>query len=158
MAAGLAAILIAAMLFALATARAQAPMRLPVDPVALVVVGAEGGRKAQFDIEIARTGAQRMRGLMHRLDLPADRGMLFVFEDEAPRSFWMQNTPTPLDIVFADANGSIVRIARETVPLSTASIRSGGAARFVLEVHAGTAERLGMGTGDRLVHPAIEDR
>lgn len=158
MAIGMAAIMIAPLLLVLATARAQEPMRLPVDPVALAVVGAEGGRKAEFDIEIARTGAQHMRGLMHRVDLPADRGMLFVFEREALRSFWMRDTPTPLDIVFADARGTIVRIAEGTVPFSTVPIRSGAAARFVLEVHAGTADRFAMGAGDRLVHPAVEDR
>ena len=135
--------------------RAQEPMRLPVDPVALQVVGVDGGTKARFDLEIARTGAQRARGLMHRTDLPGDRAMLFVFDAEAPRSFWMQNTPTSLDIIFADRGGVIVRVAERTVPFSTASIRSGAPARYVLEVHAGTAERLGIAVGDRLEHPAI---
>lgn len=135
--------------------RADEPMRLPVDAAALDVIGADGETKARFDLEIARTGAERARGLMHRTDLPEDRAMLFVFDAEAPRSFWMQNTPTSLDIIFADGAGTIVRVAERTVPSSTTPIRSGAPAQYVLEVHAGTAERLGIAAGDRLVHPAI---
>ena len=142
----------------LVPAAAETPMRLPVDAVPLVVQGPDGTGKARFDVEVARTGEQHMRGLMHRTDLPIDRGMLFVFQAETPRSFWMQNTPTPLDIVFADAGGVIVRIAQGTVPFSTVPIRSGGPAQYVLEVHAGETGRLGIGAGDRLVHPQIGRR
>lgn len=136
-------------------ALANEPMRLPVDPVPLTVAGADGTQKALFDIEIAASGADRSRGLMYRTDLPEDRGMLFVFDEEGPRSFWMRDTPTPLDIIFADSVGVIVRIARQTVPYSTIPIRSGGPSQYVLEVHAETTERLGIVAGDRLAHPTI---
>ncbi|WP_245412723.1 DUF192 domain-containing protein [Oceaniradius stylonematis] len=134
---------------------ANEPMRLPVDPAQLSVLSAEGEVRARFDLEIARTGEQHMRGLMHRTDLPENRAMLFVFEVSGPRAFWMKDTPLPLDIVFAAADGTIVRVARDTVPFSTVPIRSGAPALYVLEVHAGTAETLGIEAGDRLVHPAI---
>ncbi|MBO6639543.1 MAG: DUF192 domain-containing protein [Roseitalea sp.] len=134
---------------------AAEPMRLPVDPARLEVVATDGTIRGRFDLEIARTGDEHMRGLMHRTDLPADRAMLFVFEAAGQRAFWMKDTPLPLDIVFADQSGAIVRIARHTVPFSTVPVRSGAPALYVLEIHAGTAGALGMRAGDRLVHPAI---
>ncbi|MCR9123823.1 MAG: DUF192 domain-containing protein [Phyllobacteriaceae bacterium] len=148
-------VLVAASLVALA----NEPMRLPVDPAQLAVTSADGKERARFDLEIARTGDEHMRGLMHRTDLPADRAMLFVFDAAGQRAFWMKDTPLPLDIIFAAEDGTIVRVARDTVPFSTVPIRSGAPALYVLEVHAGTTEALGIVAGDRLVHPAIgQDR
>lgn len=136
-------------------ALANEPMRLPVDVDRLAIVAADGAVRARFDIEIARTGDQHMRGLMYRTDLPENRAMLFVFDAAGQRAFWMKDTPTPLDIIFAAEDGTIVRVARNTVPFSTVPIRSGAPALYVLEVHAGTAEALGIEAGDRLVHPAV---
>jgi len=136
---------------------ADEPMRLPVDPAPLSVVAADGEVRARFDLEIARTGDEHMRGLMYRTDLPGDRAMLFVFKAVGQRAFWMKDTPLPLDIVFAAENGTIVRIARNTVPFSTVPIRSGAPALYVLEIHAGTADAFGIAAGDRLAHPAIGD-
>lgn len=134
---------------------ANEPMRLPVDPAQLAVTSVDGEERARFDLEIARTGEEHMRGLMHRTDLPADRAMLFIFDAVGQRAFWMKDTPLPLDIIFAAEDGTIVRVARDTVPFSTVPIRSGAPALYVLEVHAGTAEARGIAAGDRLVHPAI---
>ena len=136
-------------------ALAREPMRLDVDAQALVVAAPDGTERARFDIEIARTPSERQMGLMFRTDLPRDRAMLFVFDDEAPRSFWMRNTPTPLDIIYADGAGVIVSIARDTVPLSMRAIPSGAPARYVLEVHAGLTGLLGIRPGDALRHGAI---
>ncbi|MEM1378491.1 MAG: DUF192 domain-containing protein [Pseudomonadota bacterium] len=111
--------------------------------------------KAAFDVEIASTDGQRSTGLMHRRDLPGNRGMLFVFPDLAPRFFWMQNTPTALDIIYADDNGVIVSIATNTVPFSTAPIPSGAPAQYVLEVVAGTTTSQDIAVGDTLTHPVI---
>jgi len=63
--------------------------------------------------------------------------MLFIFDDEELRSFWMANTPIPLDIIFADASGRIVRIQRNTRPYSHESIQSEYPATYVVEVNAG---------------------
>lgn len=139
-------------------AHASSPMRLPVDPAPLAVIGSDDIAKARFSIEIARTGTEHSRGLMFRTDLPDDRGMLFVFPNERPRAFWMRNTPTPLDIVYADANGRIISIAANTVPFSTQPIPSDGPAQYVLELLAGTSQMLNIGVGDRLMHPAIADQ
>lgn len=133
---------------------AQEPMRLDVDPTT-ARIERDGRLKAEFFIEIATTSDQRSNGLMHRRDLPKDRGMLFVFEGEAIRYFWMENTPTPLDIIYADADGVIVHIARDTVPFSRMPIPSIAPAQYALEVHAGLSAQAGIEPGDRIAHPKI---
>ena len=110
-----------------------------------------------FAVEIARTPAEMERGLMFRDRLPPDHGMLFLYEGERPVSFWMKNTLIPLDLIFADSSGRILQIAERAVPLSTALISSEKPVRAVLEVNGGTAARLGIAVGDRLIHPALGD-
>jgi uncharacterized protein len=85
---------------------------LPKSP--LVIETARG--PARFTIELAETPTQQQRGLMFRTALAPDAGMLFAYGDERPRSFWMKNTPLPLDILFVKANGTIVRIAANAKP------------------------------------------
>lgn len=109
----------------------------------------------RFSVELALTPQQRARGLMYREEMAADAGMLFLFEREAPRSFWMKNTYLPLDILFLDRHGRIVAITADTVPLSEAPILSGLPAIGVLELNAGTAAGLGIGPGDRVLHRAF---
>ena len=134
---------------------AQQPQSLPVDPVKLLVMGQNGSQKTEFEIEIAADARQRRTGLMHRVDLPRDRGMLFVFEEEKNRAFWMKNTPSSLDIIYIDANGIVVSIARAAVPFSTAAIPSNGPAKYVLEVLSGVADEVGIVVGDQMVHTRI---
>ena len=109
----------------------------------------------RFTIELARTPAEMERGLMFRDRLAPDHGMLFLYEEDRAVSFWMKNTLIPLDLIFADATGRIVQIAERAVPMSTALISSDGPVRAVLEVNGGTADRLDIAVGDRLVHPAF---
>jgi uncharacterized membrane protein (UPF0127 family) len=109
----------------------------------------------RFTIELARTPAEMERGLMFRDRLAPDHGMLFLYEEDRAVSFWMKNTLIPLDLIFADASGLIVQIAERAVPMSTALISSTGPVRAVLEVNGGTADRLDIAVGDRLVHPAF---
>jgi uncharacterized membrane protein (UPF0127 family) len=107
----------------------------------LELIDATGGSITRIQVEIADTPRARARGLMHR-SLPNDEsGMLFIFPEAAPRSFWMRNTPGSLDILFADADRRIIRIARETRPMSDRTYASGGAAKYVLETRAGFAAR-----------------
>ena len=101
-----------------------------------------------FAVEIADSPATREKGLMFRKNLPAGQGMLFDFKHEQDVAFWMKNTYIPLDMIFISGNGRIVRIVRNTTPLSPALIPSGGPVRAVLEVIGGTAERLGIAPGD----------
>ncbi|WP_372422820.1 DUF192 domain-containing protein [Salinarimonas chemoclinalis] len=106
-----------------------------------------------FQVELAATEEDRSRGLMYRRSMPADHGMLFDFERIRPVSMWMRNTYIPLDMLFIDADGTIVRIAQDTEPLSERSIRSGQPVLSVLELNGGTARRLGIAAGDRVEHP-----
>ena len=107
---------------------------------------------------MAVTEAELNRGLMYRTELPEGRGMLFDFKRDQPITMWMKNTPLSLDMIFIGANGAIVRIAENTTPQSTLTISSGRPARAVLEVIAGTARKLGISTGDRVVHPMFRGR
>ena len=100
--------------------------------------------------EMALTAAERQRGLMWREDFGPGDAMLFVFPEERPLAFWMKNTPVSLDIVFFDARGRWINTAARTVPYSLEHHRSLGKGRFVLELAAGEAKRLGIGAGSRL--------
>ncbi|MCO6385473.1 DUF192 domain-containing protein [Aliihoeflea sp. 40Bstr573] len=128
-------------------------MELPVDAAPLTFE--VDGETVSFDIEIADTAERRARGLMFRTDLPQDRGMLFVFEQTRPVSFWMQNTPSPLDLVFIGQDGRVIDILPGE-PFSTASIGPDEPTRFVLELNRGTSERVGLVAGTRLNHPTID--
>ncbi len=111
-----------------------------------------------FAVEMAVTPDEQAKGLMFRRDLPEGRGMLFDFGREQPASFWMKNTYVSLDMIFIRADGRILRIAENTVPLSETLVPSGGPVRAVLEVVAGTARKLGIAPGDRVAHPIFKTR
>ncbi|HEY1311961.1 MAG TPA: DUF192 domain-containing protein [Pseudolabrys sp.] len=111
-----------------------------------------------FTVELADNDAEREKGLMYRKDLPEGRGMLFDFHQEAPVGFWMQNTYVSLDMIFIRGDGSILRIAENTEPLSTRIIPSGGSVRAVLEVIGGTARKMGIAPGDRVASPIFKAR
>ena len=104
-------------------------------------------------VEIADTEEKRALGLMYRRNLPEFHGMLFIFPQEKELSFWMKNTPLPLDIIFINASRTIVSIARTTKPYSETPIPSEQAAQFVLEVNGGFCRRHGVMIGDRIELP-----
>jgi uncharacterized membrane protein (UPF0127 family) len=125
------------------------PARAPTPRV--IVETAAGGHHA-VRVELARTDEEHERGLMHRQALDEDAGMLFVFPDAAPRSFWMKNTLIPLDLLFIDEAGVVAGIVRDAEPL-TLTPRTPGpdvAARWVLEVKGGWAARHGVAPGARV--------
>ena len=114
-----------------------------------------GGRTIAFFVEIADDDAERARGLMFRDDLPRDEGMLFLWEQAAPRAFWMKNTPLSLDMLFIGPDGRLCGLVERAEPFSEVSRRSGCAAQAVLEIHGGLAARYGIEVGARLRHPAF---
>jgi uncharacterized membrane protein (UPF0127 family) len=111
-----------------------------------------------FSVEMATTEEEKQNGLMHRKELPDGKGMLFDFSPEQQISMWMKNTYISLDMIFIRADGRILRIAENTEPLSTKIISSGGLAKGVLEVIAGTAQKYGIQPGDRVAHPLFSKR
>jgi uncharacterized protein len=106
-----------------------------------------------FSVEIATTEQEKETGLMYRKELADGKGMLFDFSPEQEVSMWMKNTYISLDMIFIRADGTILRIAENTEPLSTKIIPSQGLAKGVLEVIAGTAKKYGIEPGDRVGHP-----
>jgi hypothetical protein len=104
--------------------------------------------------ELARTDAERQKGLMFRDKLLPDQGMLFVFETEYPYSFWMKSTLIPLDMIWLDKDRTIVHIAKNVPPCKEdpcPSYSPDRPALYVLELAAGSADRLGLKLFDRLV-------
>jgi uncharacterized membrane protein (UPF0127 family) len=106
-----------------------------------------------FTVEIADSQQEQALGLMFRDSLADDAGMLFIFPNEAPRSFWMKNTRIPLDIMYFDRELKMVSLSADTPPCKVRrcpSYPSLGPAMYVLELNAGSAERLGVGPGSTL--------
>lgn len=107
----------------------------------------------RFTLEVADDDAERMRGLMNRPTLGTDEGMIFIFPDAQRRKFWMKDTFLPLDIVYLDANGTILNIPA-LYPQDLTNVPSDGPAMFAIELNQGTADRIGLKPGDRIEIPA----
>ena len=101
-------------------------------------------------VEIADTLEERRIGLMNREFLDENSGMLFIFEDSKPRTFWMRNTLIPLDIIFISDDLKILNIAQAFPCLEDPCVlyNSEGDAKYVLEVNLGVAEKYGLNVGD----------
>ena len=119
----------------------------------LSIVSATG--KHSFNVELAETPAQQEQGLMFRRELAPDAGMLFDFKEPTMATMWMRNTLIPLDMLFVDARGRIVNIAQRAVPQSDAIIAAAAPVRAVIELNGGTAARLGIKPGDRVLFPIL---
>ena len=149
------------LVFALALAGCQNAMSIPPRDASS---GDESARLSQrgkvtlraragellLDAEIASDPETRSRGLMFRRSLPEMSGMIFVFAEEAPLTFWMKNTLIPLDMLFADSSGRVVGIVENAVPLTLTPRAVDGASKFVLEVNGGWCARHGVARGDSL--------
>lgn len=102
--------------------------------------------------QVAATPQQRATGLMFRQDMPANEGMLFVFEQAAEQCFWMKNTLLPLTAAFVADDGTIVNLA-DMQPLSLESHCSARPVRFVLEMNKGWFDKRGLKAGSQLAGP-----
>ena len=109
----------------------------------------------RFKIEVARDHRQQAQGLMFRRRLARDAGMLFIYRPVQPVSMWMRNTLIPLDMIIIDADRRVSHIVERTVPLSEEAISSRGPVLAVLELNAGTASRLGIKPGHKVVTRAM---
>jgi uncharacterized membrane protein (UPF0127 family) len=135
--------------------RTASPATAPGDgeaTTAQVTISTGQGARS-FTVDVAATAAAQERGLMYRTDIPDDGGMLFApyppgGGGPARASFWMKNTPTPLDIIFIRPDHTIARIADNAVPFDQTPISSGEPVDAVLEVKGGRSSALGIETGD----------
>ncbi|MGB3408213.1 MAG: DUF192 domain-containing protein [Jannaschia sp.] len=115
--------------------------------------------KAQFSVELALTPEEQARGLMFREEMRRMAGMLFVYDAMRPLGFWMRNTLIPLDMIFVDDTGVVLKVHAEAKPLDETVILSEDPALSVLEINGGMAATLGIGPGDEIRSPAMpQDR
>ena len=105
---------------------------------------------ATLDIEIADDEYTTQTGLMYRKSMKSNQGMLFIFPDEAFRSFYMKNTEIPLDIIYISKTKTVVSIQKNTKPMDETSLPSEAPATYVLEVNAGLSDKWHLEKGDRI--------
>jgi uncharacterized membrane protein (UPF0127 family) len=129
-----------------------APLRCSADGKA-ARFGTVYVQERPFRVEIADTPEKQARGLMFRRTLQEGFGMLFVFADEAERSFWMKNTLIPLDMIFLNGDQQVVDLFASVPPCRAdpcPSYTSALPARYVLEIAGGQAEELKLKVGDKI--------
>ena len=115
------------------------------------VLSSQSGKAlGSFKAELADDPQERSLGLMFRNELPANRAMLFIFNEDSLTPFWMQNTLIPLDIIFVGADKKIINIVAQAQPQTTDPRSPAGPYRYVLEIQGGRAQALGIQAGDRL--------
>ncbi len=131
-----------------ASAQTTAQPELPKEKLVVVT---RDGKRHDFNVEMATTQEQQTVGEMFRPTLPADGGMLFDWGTARQSDMWMRNTLAPLDMLFIGPDGTVKHIAENAVPQSLAIISSGGPVRATLEIAAGTAEKLDIRVGDKVL-------
>jgi uncharacterized membrane protein (UPF0127 family) len=120
-----------------------------------VTLTPKGGNPVSVVVEVADTPESQMQGLMYRTHLDPDQGMIFLFEGESSHSFWMKNTPLPLDMIFISKDGRIVGIHENAEPFSLKPIDVGAPSHAVLEVNGGFAAAHGLRVGDQATYRNI---
>jgi uncharacterized membrane protein (UPF0127 family) len=146
-------VLIALAPAALAARAQEATTAQPELPKEQLTIVTKDGQRHTFNVELASTPEQQMTGEMFRTRVPPDGGMLFVWPRVQESPMWMKNTLVPLDMVFINPDGTIRRIAEDAVPQSLRVIESGGPVAATLELAGGTAARLGIAAGDKVLAP-----
>jgi uncharacterized protein len=110
----------------------------------------DSGSPASVRVSLARTVREQTRGLMYVQNLPPEDGMLFIFDDDSERSFWMKNTLIPLDLIFIRSDMTVVGVVTNAKPLTTNPQTVGKDSRFVLEVNGGWASHHGVAEGTKM--------
>jgi len=107
---------------------------------------------ASFEVELAKTPAEKTQGLMFRDSMPENHGMFFLFDEESPRTFWMKNTKIPLDMLFLDKDMVVVEVKADIQPCAEDPCPSypSKPAQYVLEINAGLAEKNNIVIGSKM--------
>jgi len=122
-----------------------------------IVIKKANGESLGFNVEIAESERQQEYGLMNRLTLPRDSGMLFLFRGEGKRVFWMKDTLIPLDMLFVSHDGAIHHIHHNAKPQDLTGITSEADSLAVLELKGGTCDRLGIKEGDKILYTVFKN-
>ncbi len=134
-----------------AATKAAAAATHPVSGLEIIDVTVDTGAvRHVFTTEVAATVEEQNKGLMFRTELGPDEAMIFPTPDPRARSFWMKNTPIPLDLLFIGPDRRIANIAAMAEPYSLESIPSEGAVIAVFEIAGGRAAELGIEPGDKV--------
>ncbi|MGH1418169.1 MAG: DUF192 domain-containing protein [Hyphomicrobiaceae bacterium] len=151
-----AALMAALFCFALVGVMSSGSFHLAAEPSSekteVLWLETEAGPAHKIHVEVARTMAEKSRGLMFRTSLAPDRGMLFPYKEAGNHAMWMRNTYIPLDMVFIKSNGRVHRIEAKTEPFSETIISAGAPVTGVLELAGGMAAKLGLKAGDLVRH------
>jgi len=121
-----------------------------------IVISTRKGQEVIFHVEIADTPAKRELGLQYRKELATERGMIFLFPVESQQTFWMKNTPIPLDMIFINRARRIVGIVEQAVPFTLEPRSVNGPSQYVLEIAGGLAKRYGIQAGDTVRFDGIQ--
>ena len=136
----------------------QKPMKEPVfshEGTALILKQGSADTLASLDIEFAISEAEQRQGLMFRRSMEEKQGMLFIFEEEEQRFFWMRNTYLSLDILYLNKDLEIITIHEQVIPLYDGHIPSFKPAQYVLEVIGGFCQQHQVGEGDKIQYQRL---
>ncbi len=132
------------------TQQSERKGRVVVPESELTFLNENGEAITTLKISIADEPLERNQGLMDVRSMPEDTGMLFIFDNETPQSFWMANTPLPLDIMYVSSDSVIVRIYQNTTPFSQTTLPSEAPALYVVETNGGYSLTHGITEGMRI--------
>jgi len=108
------------------------------------LIHSNGDTLRKIDVELAESDYEKQTGLMYRESLGSDQGMLFVYDSERVRNFYMKNTYISLDIIYYDTDSTLVSIQKNATPRDEMNLPSDGPAQFVLEINAGLSDEWGV--------------
>ena len=128
----------------------QAKVSFQKEGELLLIKASNDSVLVKLDIEIADNDFETQTGLMYRESMKTNRGMLFIFPDSRPRSFYMKNTKIALDLIYLDESKTIVSFQENAKPLDESSLPSNAAAKYVLEVNAGLVKQWQLEVGDSM--------
>lgn len=111
--------------------------------------------KKELQIELADNAFEQQTGLMYRKHLGTTKGMLFIFDKTQMKSFYMKNTYIPLDIIYIDADNTIINIIKNAEPLNEKSLPSEAPAKYVLEINGGLSDTWGLLAGDKISYTEL---
>lgn len=122
-----------------------------------LIKASSGDTITKLDVELAESDYEHQTGLMYRENMKDSQGMLFLYDSESIRSFYMKNTYFPLDIIYYDADSSLVSIQKNARPMDESSLSSEGPAQFILEVNAGLSDEWQLEKNDKMSFKRAEE-